>query len=275
MRLSGTCLKHLQRTKLAFRAMEPFPARVAQISNLSPTTKKISLAVSKALSFHAGQWIDFIIPGEPVVGGYSICSTPQQLAREGTLDIVVKRSPHPPAVWVHEKCHPDAVVQVRVGGDVHLHASMLAPDSALLFVAGGIGISPLYGMLCAAAEARVPARAALLYCAATSDELIFKSEIDALASGPAAIALSYHVTRPASSSSSSTTPDGPLAAADSTPHVAVPRRITIDDITEAMKSLGGPAHTHVFLCGPPSMLDTLSGPLHALKPRGVHFEKWW
>jgi NAD(P)H-flavin reductase len=41
------------------------------------------------------------------------------------------------------------------------------------------------------------------------------------------------------------------------------------------QSLGGAARTHVFLCGPPVMIDALCEPLRALKLRGVHCEKWW
>lgn len=264
MRSSRVHLAHLLRTKHAFRAMDTFSARVERILPLSATTKQLSLAVPRELGFQPGQWIDFIIPGEPVVGGYSICSAPQQLYTHGTLDIVVKRSPHPPAVWVHDKCQPGMSVQLRVGGDVFLQPSMLADGSALLFVAGGIGISPLLGMLRAAALARPPARTALLYTAADPAELIFREELQALAAGPAQLDLSLFATR--------STGQNALAAGQ--PPLQT-RRISIDDIAAAMQRLGGPASTHVFLCGPPKMLDALAGPVRMMQPRGVHFEKWW
>jgi hypothetical protein len=82
MRFSTICLMHLQRTQFAKRAMvsaESFffsgfrnisplrqdiaDARVSRIAILSPTTKKLTLAVSKALAFHAGQWCALIITG--------------------------------------------------------------------------------------------------------------------------------------------------------------------------------------------------------------------
>lgn len=45
--------------------------------------------------------VDFFIPGVAVVGGFSICSSPGLLEREGELELAVKRTTHPPAHWVH------------------------------------------------------------------------------------------------------------------------------------------------------------------------------
>lgn len=41
------------------------------------------------------------IPGEQVVGGFSMCSSPNHLTKTGELSLCVKRSDHPPAEWVH------------------------------------------------------------------------------------------------------------------------------------------------------------------------------
>ena len=43
------------------------------------------------------------IPQVDIVGGFSMYSSPEQLQREGTLDLAVKYSKHPPALWVHTK----------------------------------------------------------------------------------------------------------------------------------------------------------------------------
>ena len=77
-------------------------------------------------------------------------------------------------------------VGVRVGGQFVLNPS----ESAILFVAGGVGINPLYGMLrslCAHSAddggdtTVTPPRVALLYTARTRDELLFANELNALA----------------------------------------------------------------------------------------------
>lgn len=41
------------------------------------------------------------IPDVQVVGGFSICSSPNHLTKTGELSLCVKRSDHPPAEWVH------------------------------------------------------------------------------------------------------------------------------------------------------------------------------
>lgn len=45
--------------------------------------------------------VDFFIPGVSVVGGFSICSSPGLLEREGILELAVKHTVHPPAYWIH------------------------------------------------------------------------------------------------------------------------------------------------------------------------------
>ena len=47
--------------------------------------------------------VDFFIPGLSTVGGYSICSTPKELKERNTIELAVKESEHPPALWVHTK----------------------------------------------------------------------------------------------------------------------------------------------------------------------------
>lgn len=45
--------------------------------------------------------VDFFIPRVSVVGGFSICSSPGLLEREGILELAVKHTLHPPANWIH------------------------------------------------------------------------------------------------------------------------------------------------------------------------------
>lgn len=45
--------------------------------------------------------VDFFIPGVEKVGGFSMCSSPGLLQREGIVELAVKYTKHPPALWVH------------------------------------------------------------------------------------------------------------------------------------------------------------------------------
>ena len=55
------------------------------------------------LPFSPGQWVDFYAPNVAHVGGYSICSPPSQMEKCHTLDLAVKLSSYPPAIWLHEQ----------------------------------------------------------------------------------------------------------------------------------------------------------------------------
>ncbi|XP_042657755.1 oxidoreductase NAD-binding domain-containing protein 1 isoform X9 [Tyto alba] len=115
-------MDHLERTANNFRQEVISQAKVCGITNESETVKRLRLAIAnKDFTFKAGQWsasyqlgrdichrralqlnrVDFFIPGVSVVGGFSICSSPGLLEREGILELAVKYTVHPPAHWVH------------------------------------------------------------------------------------------------------------------------------------------------------------------------------
>ncbi|KAF1630363.1 UNVERIFIED_CONTAM: Oxidoreductase NAD-binding domain-containing protein 1, partial [Eudyptes robustus] len=95
-------MDHLERTANNFRQEVISQAKVCGITNESETVKRLRLAIAnKDFTFKAGQWVDFFIPGVSVVGGFSICSSPGLLEREGILELAVKHTVHPPAYWIH------------------------------------------------------------------------------------------------------------------------------------------------------------------------------
>lgn len=97
-------------------------------------------------AFRPGQWVDFYAPGVDKPGGYSIASSPGQLARDGTFDVACKQSrTQGTSHWIHDGAKPGDEVRVRVGGEFFM--SHEDGDAPLLMVAGGIGISPLCAML--------------------------------------------------------------------------------------------------------------------------------
>jgi ferredoxin-NADP reductase len=161
-------------------------ASISRIVRLSPSTTKLQLRLDSEptdapFDFSPGQWVDFYIPAIDRVGGYSITSLPSELP---LLDLAVKASAHPPAAWCTSRAKVGDRVALRTGGDFVLNEA----HEAALFVAGGVGITPLFSMLrtilSSAKEQHAPAkkRTALLYTARTHEELLFKSELEALAS---------------------------------------------------------------------------------------------
>jgi ferredoxin-NADP reductase len=116
----GKRSEHLDRTAGEKRSDDTFEARIADVNQLSPTVKKFSFSVEEGSNlelaqFGAGQWVDFFIPGIEKVGGYSMCSTPEDLTERGRLDLAVKASDWIPARWLHKEAKVGDRVRMRVG----------------------------------------------------------------------------------------------------------------------------------------------------------------
>ncbi|XP_021375142.1 oxidoreductase NAD-binding domain-containing protein 1-like [Mizuhopecten yessoensis] len=259
-------------------------ATVVKVEDESPTVKKLTLKVhDRRLFFKAGQWVDMVIPDVAKVGGFSMCSSPRQLVQDGLLDLAVKRSDHPPALWVHTQCRVDMEVSIRSGGDTFYDPKPDDPSSDLLLIAGGIGINPLYSILChvtdllgskgdkletnggnsAGADNSVytPGRVCLLYSASTEEELIFQKQLSEAADQFPGIECQYFVTRKHTESTS--------------PHVKN-HRINPEDIQDSLKKLRK-GKTLVYICGPSPMIETMETILlnSGIDPRQILYEKWW
>ncbi|KAK5883832.1 hypothetical protein CesoFtcFv8_020114 [Champsocephalus esox] len=89
-------MDHLERTAGNNRQNAMYPAEVRGIINESETVKRLRIAVPPDFSFKAGQWVDLFIPGVEKVGGFSMCSGPGLLQREGIVELAVKYAKHPP-----------------------------------------------------------------------------------------------------------------------------------------------------------------------------------
>ncbi|XP_040405705.1 oxidoreductase NAD-binding domain-containing protein 1 isoform X3 [Cygnus olor] len=167
-------MDHLERTASNFRQEVISQAKVCGITSESETVKRLRLAIAnKDFTFKAGQWVDFFIPGVSVVGGFSMCSSPGLLEREGVLELAVKYAAHPPAHWIHTECTLDSEVALRVG-DLHGHQESKGN-------AYKMGTVKLY------------------YSAKNTKELLFKKNILGLMNAfPGKIMCRFHVTKQSS-----------------------------------------------------------------------------
>ncbi|XP_047483513.1 oxidoreductase NAD-binding domain-containing protein 1-like isoform X2 [Penaeus chinensis] len=96
--------KHLKFTATSPRQPVVATAVVTEVRLESPAVRGITLQVDNPdFSFKAGQWIDMFIPGIETIGGFSMYSSPNQLAEKGTLELGIKFSKWPPAFWIHDQ----------------------------------------------------------------------------------------------------------------------------------------------------------------------------
>lgn len=97
-------MDHLEKTAKDYRQNAIYPAEVCGIIQESETVKRLRVSVHPDFNFKAGQWVDFFIPGVEKVGGFSMCSCPGLLQKEGVVELAVKNAQHPPAHWIHTAC---------------------------------------------------------------------------------------------------------------------------------------------------------------------------
>jgi len=260
--------EHLELTADQYRDPGASAAQVVSITQLSDTVKGLTLQLAKnqetELKFHAGQWLDFFIPGEEKVGGFSMCSCPSDLSMKGTMDLAVKFSTWAPAHWVHTQCRVGDWITFRFGGDFYYPSSGIDGEHSLLLVAGGVGINPLYSIWQAAAHlARTsssssPTSVSMLYSAASKKELIFSDKIDQEVEELKPFTASYFITR------------------ESEEAKALTRRISKTDLQLELEKKAG-SRTVCYLCGPPGMVDQMRLWLEELgvKKEDIKFELWW
>lgn len=184
-------LNHMDLTASAPRESHLLDATIVSVKPLSPTVHSVMLRINEpvgqsdnqslshstdppsnqSISFKAGQWVDFFIPDQPIVGGFSIASSPHLFKTDRSIELAIKRTNHPPAKWIHDQpinqkipgtistneysihqsinSSPHYVpatinqsVKIRFGGSCFYDpASDRARD--VLLIAGGVGISPL------------------------------------------------------------------------------------------------------------------------------------
>nr|XP_008982118.2 oxidoreductase NAD-binding domain-containing protein 1 [Callithrix jacchus]XP_008982119.2 oxidoreductase NAD-binding domain-containing protein 1 [Callithrix jacchus]XP_008982120.2 oxidoreductase NAD-binding domain-containing protein 1 [Callithrix jacchus]XP_008982121.2 oxidoreductase NAD-binding domain-containing protein 1 [Callithrix jacchus]XP_008982122.2 oxidoreductase NAD-binding domain-containing protein 1 [Callithrix jacchus]XP_008982123.2 oxidoreductase NAD-binding domain-containing len=263
---------HMERTASVIRREIVSAAKVCGAASESPSVKSLLLLIAdQDFSFKAGQWVDFFIPGVSVVGGFSICSSPRLLEQERMIELAVKYTNHPPALWVHNKCTLDSEVAVRVGGEFFFDPQPAEASRNLVLIAGGVGINPLLSILRHAADLlREQANKEhgyeigtikLFYSAKNISELLFKKNIlDLVNEFPEKIACSLYVTKQTTQIS-----------AELKPYITE-GRITEKEIRDHISK-----ETLFYICGPPPMTDFFSKQLennHVPKEH-INFEKWW
>lgn len=237
------------------------PGRILVKRAVSPTVTLLDLSIPN-LEFQPGQWLDFRIPTADWIGGFSIASSRVD-PHLGSIQIAVKRSEthHKPAQWVTNDSQVDDNILVQVGGKCLLNPSQ---DKPAVFVAGGIGISPLLGMYRQYVAEERPAPVQFFYSVSTQEEVVFETELLELLHQRQDDSLTITLTQ-----SSAWKED---AASPNVVH-QVGRTLT-EFLT---------ANTHqneesiFYVCGPPSMQNEALEQLrraHIPEDRLI-YEQWW
>jgi ferredoxin-NADP reductase len=176
-------------------------ATVVEQRDETPRARTIVLDVPQWPGHRAGQHVDVRLVAEDgyeAQRSYSIASPPEDAVVALTVERIEGAEVSP---YLSDVLRAGDGLEMRgpIGG---YFVWDFAQGGPLLLVAGGSGIVPLMAMLRhharaeASVRARIPVR--LLYTARTSDDLIYREELERLADDPSVV-VTFTVTRQASS----------------------------------------------------------------------------
>lgn len=150
-----------------------------RVRSLRLEAERVLSVELEAIDGRLPQWqpgghIDLVVPGAPV-RPYSLCGPID--AANYRIAVLLEESSRGGSRAVHERLRPGDTVLIR-GPRTHF---LLEPASEYLFVAGGIGVTPILPMMRAASVAGIPWT--LLYLGSSRSRMPFLHEIDALEGG--------------------------------------------------------------------------------------------
>ncbi|TDN62292.1 iron-sulfur cluster-binding domain-containing protein [Paraburkholderia sp. BL10I2N1] len=166
--------------------------------NWNVKTFRFSLAQpQESFRFKAGQYVTLSVDtgNETLFRCYTISSAPDSQGNT-TFDITVKRSPTGAiSTWLHDRLTVGKSLHVsRPAGDFILPGNHREP---LLFVAGGVGITPLISMARAIYAEGKNADIQFLQFARTSADILFHEEMQRIARSSCGISAHFYTSEEA------------------------------------------------------------------------------
>lgn len=206
-------------------------------------------------AFEPGAHIDLLL-GNRLTRQYSLCGSPSDVAR---YTIAVKREAkgRGGSAWMFDEFRVGQQIEIsRPRNNFPLHEG----GAPAVLIAGGIGITPILGMVRSLAHAARDWR--LVYSVRTRSEAAFVSEL---------LGLARHSDRVLPLSA------GARQDASATPsrfhlHVDDEQDNTFVDIDAIVAQAPGDAH--LYCCGPAPMLDRFEACCTGLEPERVHVERF-
>lgn len=215
-------------------------ATIIEMTPLSKQTIKVELVAEEPFTHKAGQWLDctVIINGEKKVGGYTLCGP---AGTQRNIELAIRRSTHPVSNWIHQRAMIGDVVEVYGGCGRCIYEPINGDD--VLFVVGGIGLTPVISMIRTIAHQFPLTTARLFYSVQKNEDVLYKDELNAL---DKRFSVHYRYTN-------------------------IDGRWHPNVLLEHMR-----AKTKIYIFGPTTMIEEWSNYLSArgFKDR-LHFEKWW
>ncbi|EXJ74442.1 uncharacterized protein A1O5_02738 [Cladophialophora psammophila CBS 110553] len=301
-------IPHIIRTAEDPRQEGIWTARLSKIEHVNSKIRLLRLSLQRdgpRLHHLPGQYIDLYIPNIDVVGGFTITSPPQSSSQsqdDPHIELAVQSSPsNPPAAYLWRPAQEilNSTVTFRVGGNFVYPPPTLSQEGCqkldrVVFVAGGVGINPIMSMISAldvlgADKAGGMTRTVRVLYASRRDkkndetgsaeeEILFEKRLKDIAEkwkNHDRVDFKYTLFVTSGESGTERTKEDEVEDGNMATRY---RRITHDDLFEALGPEGGRDHTVVYVCGLPAMTDefvALLAKAPGMEERRVLCEKWW
>jgi len=222
--------------------------RVCQIFEETPGVKTFRLAAQEGVAlpftYYPGQFVtlSLIIDGKPVKRSYTIASTPTQLHYCG---ITVKREEQGlVSRFLHDQVKEGDLLEVAAPNGKFTFTGEEA--GSIVLIGGGVGITPLMSVVRYLTDIGWRGDISLLYCCRTTNDFIFREELEQLQQRHANLNVFATMTRAAG-----------------TVWMGLKGRFTAEIFEHLVPDL---AKRRVHVCGPPTMM---SAALEMLKTLNV------
>ncbi|KAK5050409.1 hypothetical protein LTR84_003690 [Exophiala bonariae] len=295
-------IPHIIRTAEDPRQKGVWSARLSKIEQVNPKIRLLRLSLPRdgpPLRHLPGQYVDLYVPNIDVVGGFTITSPPQassQAQQDPHIELAIQISPdNPPAafLWRPESEILNSTLSFRIGGNfvyppMTLKRTECESIDRVVFIAGGVGINPIMSMISTLNEAGttrvlggMPKHVRVLYTSrrernpdGQAAEILFENRLKSIAENwnthQQQVDYQYAFFETSEPSSVGAPKPGNMAVHS--------RRISQNDLLEALGSEDGRANTVVYVCGLPTMTDQYVELLKnapGMDEKRVLCEKWW
>lgn len=214
--------------------------RVVQICRETPTVLTFRLADPSAgrlpFDFLPGQFLQVEVEpaaGQPARRSYTIASSPTQRAY---VEITVKREEQGAVSrFLHDRAKAGDMVKVRAPFGAFTFTG--TDSDSVVLIAGGVGITPMMSILRYLTDTAWPGDIFFLYGARSTEEFVFREEIERLERRFA----NLHVV-------------GAMQRAPGTVWLGAEGPITRDMLATAVPEI---ARRRIHLCGPPPMMAAI------------------
>lgn len=156
--------------------LRDFEATVESIVDLTPTIKGIFLRVEEGLEFQAGQYINLYIPGLDEPRAFSIASAP---SNSNLIELNIRKVPGGMATsWIHDDLEVGQAL--KFSGPLGRFFTRHSDPNAVIFIAGGSGLSSPKSMILELLENGDSRQITLFQGARNSSELYYQELFEEL-----------------------------------------------------------------------------------------------